>query len=371
MIYPNIEPDSDLVFQEIKSEDEDRESTPEEFEIATYPADYTLEILYQLYKNGEIIIPPFQRQYVWTMNQASRLIESFLLGLPVPQIFLYSEKDTGRFLVVDGQQRIKSIFYYFQGFFGEEDQADNLRVFRMQGINENSRWYKKSFKELEPVDQRRLRNAVLRAIIVKQLNPEDDTSIYHIYERLNSGGTSLNTQEIRNCVYSGKLSSLLYELNLYENWRKIIGNSKPDRRQRDIELILRYIALFHWRDRYKKPMKDFLSSFMKRHRNPDIEFLEQEKLRFKSTCDVVVTRLGEKPFNPYRGLNTAIFDAVFVAFACHHLSEIPGDIADRYKRLLKDDCFKECTESGTTDPTSVRKRYERAEKILFGEIPEK
>src|SRR4030042_4457426 len=272
----------DIQIEPVESELEDSESTPVEFEIATYPADYTLQVLFQKWKSEDIVIPKFQRGFVWKISQASRLIESFMLGLPVPQIFIYTDPEQ-KSLVVDGQQRLKSIFFFFEGFFGEEDKLGKRKVFKLEGINENSKWLNKTFNDFSEPDKRKLKNSVLRAIIIKQLNPEDDTSVYHIFERLNTGGTLLKNQEVRNCVYLGKLNDLLQELNKYPVWRKLLGKPILDSRQKDIELVLRNIALYHWSKDYRRPMKDFLSSFMTRNRNPSEKMIEHERERFKKT----------------------------------------------------------------------------------------
>ena len=105
--------------------------------IVTYPADYTLEVLIGKF-NKTILVPGFQRKYVWTIKQASRLIESFLLGLPVPAIFLYVDPVKNTYLVVDGQQRLMSIAYFFDGYFGEPDGKGNRAIFRLQGLNDKS-----------------------------------------------------------------------------------------------------------------------------------------------------------------------------------------------------------------------------------------
>src|SRR6266446_6156294 len=105
---------NDIEFERIPSEEEDYESAPPAYEINTYPADFTLEVLHQKWKNGDIEIPRFQRQFVWKQVQASKLIESFLIGLPVPAVFLYTERLSQRFLVIDGQQRLRSVFYFLE-----------------------------------------------------------------------------------------------------------------------------------------------------------------------------------------------------------------------------------------------------------------
>src|SRR3989442_4826040 len=328
---------NDVQLEQIQSEIDDAESSPPVFEIAVYPADYSVEVLAQKLGNGDIKVPPFQRGFVWKLPQAARLIESFMMGLPVPQIFLYTDEDQ-RFLVVDGQQRLKSVSYFFEGYFGEASARGQRRVFHLQGLSEKSRWFNKTFQEFDDSDKRKLMNSVLRAIIIRQLNPNDDTSIYHIFERLNTGGTQLTGQEVRNCVYHGRLNDFITELNDYNNWRSILGKPHPDSRQKDIELILRYMALFHWESQYQKPMKDFLSKFMRRNRNPSDDFLRQEKERFTGTCDLIISTLGERPFVPRNTLNASVFDSVFIAYA-RHAKKTPPDIHQRYERLLTSEEF--------------------------------
>lgn len=357
--------EQDIQIEKIESEVKDDEITPLEYDITIYPADYTLEVLYQKWNNDEIVIPKFQRGFVWTIVQASRLIESFMMGLPIPPIFFYIQADQ-KYLVIDGRQRLESVFYFFDGFFGEADASGKRRVFRLEGINEKSRWYRKKFEDFDEADQRKLKNAVLRAILVKQLHPtEDDTSVYHIFERLNTGGTTLKDQEVRNCVYSGTLNDLILELNEYPGWRKILGKPKTDTRQKDVQLILRYMSLFHDSSTYQKPMKDFLSKFMSKHRNPPDSFIEEEESRFKKTCDLLIKHLGERPFNPKGPLNASVFDSIFIAFA-KHLDSCPQDIRERVKRLRDRIEFQKLTGEATTDPEVVISRLEMAENALFG-----
>ncbi|MGH8615445.1 MAG: hypothetical protein ACREYF_26340 [Gammaproteobacteria bacterium] len=220
------------------------------------------------------------------------------------------------------------------------------------------------FEDLRDEDKRRLKNAVLRAFVVQQLDPADDTSMYHIFERLNTGGTLLTNQEIRNCVYHGNFISFLSDINVLPKWRRILGKDLPDSRRKDIELLVRFFAM---RDisAYKKPMKDFLSKFMRKNRDATPEVLTASQKIFERTCDAVIESLGDKPFHVRAGLNAAIFDAVMTAFS-KHLDEIPIDIKDRYTRLTKDKDFDTNTRNGTTDVDTVRQRLSQAEILLFG-----
>jgi hypothetical protein len=359
----------------IASEEEDRASSPPSYEVVTYPADFTLEVLVSKLTGEppEIDIPGFQRRFVWTQAQASKLIESFLLGLPVPPIFVFTDANNIQ-MVVDGQQRLKSIGYFFEGYFGPEAKG-RRPVFRLTGLNEKSPYYNLSRKDLEtdhPSIFRKLKDSVLRAFVIKQLNPSDNTCVYHVFERLNTGGTLLKGQEIRNCVYAGLFNDLLVELNTRPSWREIFGKRDTDKRQRDAELVLRFLALLHDAASYKKPMKDFLSDFMKAHQAHEkvVESRIRKKLarfrtEFTTTADVVLESLGPRPFHITAGLNAAAFDSVFVAFA-HHREKIPRDIKIRYEGLKGNRDFQRRISSHTTDNEAVADRLSKAEQVLFG-----
>ena len=355
---------TDLELEPISSEDEDYESAPPDYRIATYPADYTLEVLHQKWKAGDIRIPDFQRGFVWNQKQASKLIESFLVGLPVPAVFLYNERSSRKYLVIDGQQRLKSVFQYLDGYFGEEKQGVR-KVFTLKGLDKSSRFNEEKFEDLREEDQRQLKDAVLRALIVEQLDPDDDTSMYHVFERLNMGGTPLTNQEIRTCVYNGKFVDFLKEVNRLPDWRAILGKEDSDSRRRDIELLVRFFAM---RDisAYRKPMKEFLSKFMREHRNAPNTDIENSRDVFERTCGAVINTLGEKPFHIRpTGLNPAVFDAVMVAYSMH-LDRIPDDVSMRYKDLIESGDFDRDTKRRTTDVERVRARFRRASQRLFG-----
>ena len=354
---------SDLELEPVTSEDEDYTSSPADYQINTYPADFTLEVLHLKWQAGEIIIPEFQRAFVWKVAQSSKLIESFLVGLPVPPVFVYTERQSQKFLVIDGQQRLKSIFYFLEGSFPEES-GRRKRVFKLSGLNEKSRFLGKTISDLNEADQRRIKNSVLRSFVVQQLEPNDDTSVYHIFERLNTGGTLLSNQEIRNCVHSGPFVEFLVKLNKNPEWRKILGKEMPDSRRRDIELLLRFFALKDISD-YQKPMKDFLSAFMRKNRDVSEDSLSQSEEMFRNTCTQVLEWLGEKPFHGRSGVNVAVLDAVMVAFS-ENLDSIPKNIKKRYEKLRSDGAFVTRTRQGTTDAAIVHERFEQSKKELFG-----
>ena len=357
----HAQPD-EVLFEPVGSEDDDYASAPPDYKIINYPADYTLEVLCQKMSSREINIPAFQRDFVWNQPQASKLIESFLVGLPVPPVYLYKDAESEDYLVIDGQQRLKSIVQYFKGHFGEEHHGTQ-RVFRLTGLSPDSQFANKTFAELNENHQRRLSNAVLRSFIVQQTDPSDDTSMYQIFERLNTGGTHLANQEIRNCIYHGRLVESIAELNVYPSWRELLGKVPLDRRRKDMELLVRFFAM---RDRtaYRKPMKDFLSRFMKLNRHASDESVKASSRLFRDTCDSIITALGEKPFHVRNGLNVAVADSVMAAFS-QHLDSVPPDVLERYNALNELEDYVRTTTMATTDVDTIRERFELAERRLF------
>lgn len=360
---PKVSSIEDIEFEYIESEIEDWQSSPPQYEISTYPADFTLEVLYKKWVAHDIEMPEYQRQFVWKQVQASKLIESFLLDLPVPPVYFYKERKSQILQVIDGQQRLRSIFYYYDGIFGDKNQGCQ-EIFQLKGLSAKSKYYERTFQEFDSAEKRKLNDSVLRAFIVQQLDPNDNTSVYHIFERLNTGGTLLTNQEVRNCIYHGEFNDLLVELNGDSSWRKILGKTKPDSRQKDVELILRFFALLNI-DKYEKPMKEYLTKFMVANRNPDVAFLEMARIMFSNVCKAVVDNLGIKPFHVRAGINTAVLDSVMVSFK-NNLKHIPKDIMKRYAKLLRDKNYFGSISGATTDVEALKNRFGLAERYLFG-----
>jgi hypothetical protein len=352
------DPDLDLM-----PEDEEDEVYLK-YDIATYPSDFTLTGIVDLWNAGDIVIPDFQREYVWTIRQASLLIESFLMGLPVPPVFFYID-DENKNLVIDGQQRILSIVFFIEGYFGPETSQGRRQVFRLRGLSDASPYHNLRFEDLTTPDQRKLRNSVLRAINVRQLSPTSgNTSIYHIFERLNTGGTALSPQEIRNCVYRGDIVTALRDLNSMATWRQILGKSGFDRHQRDVEIILRLFALFNDWQSYEKPMKEYLNKVMSENRRFSSPKARQFKEMFPRACETIRTALGAKPFNPRGQLNTSILDAVFITLL-EHDGPFAADLKLRYAKLIGDPEFANKTRRATTDTATVHERIAMATRALI------
>lgn len=364
--------EEDKFLEPITSEKEDEQESLPVYEILTYPADYTLEVLVEKWAKKQITVPSLQRGYVWNQTQASKLIESFLLGLPVPPVFLYQRRKDNALLVIDGHQRLRTIFYFFSGLFGEA-RVKGTKPFVLVGLHEKSPYLGETYQSLKEGNAQafnRLNNSVLRAFLMRQIDPEDDGSIFQVFERLNSGGVALNGQEIRNCLYDGTFNTLLKKLNTLPEWRSILGRKRLDARMRDCELILRLIALLNDGKNYKHPMKQFLNAFIKEHKELKDGETQQYAKQFTDTAKAIVKTLGEKPFHIHRGLNAAVCDSVFISFA-RHLDDAKGidsyrpGMKDRFKELVKDEKYGEYTTKATTNDEVVPNRIKMADKALF------
>ena len=347
--------ETDQIVEQIDSEEEDLDVGMPIYQIRSYPSDPELETLHARWKRGQIVIPDYQRGYIWKPAQASRLIESFLMGLPVPGIFMLVRGDRHEVQeVIDGHQRLRSVFSFFEG------NLPSGRVFRLTGVDD--RWEGKRYADLASSEQITLLTSVLRVVNVElRGSKRDDLSVYQIFERLNTGGMPLNPQEIRNSSYSGSFNDMLKDVNKEPMWRKIFGTPQPDARMRDVELIVRFLALYEGATSYSKPMKKFINDYMAIHQEESD--LEKYRRIFRESAQQVVDFLGERPFHIRRGINVAVFDSVMVAFA--QSRSIPKDIGDRYECLKNDQAFIDSTTASTTDVNTVHGRLALAQKVLF------
>jgi hypothetical protein len=345
---------------------EETETTPYRFTVTSYGADYPVDGLVKRLEAGDITIPTFdpeveptldvegfQRQFVWTKPQCDRFIESLLLGLPVPGIFLVRQGD-GRLLVLDGQQRLRTLAAFYRGILrGQEFRLENAQA----------RYKTLSYLNLPVEDRRRLDDSIIHATIVRQDEPSDDqSSIYLVFERLNTGGTTLHPQEIRVALYRGPLIRLLRKLNENPDWRTLYGTRSN--RLKDQELILRFFALRFWRHEYQRPMKDFLNRYTGANR--DLQLHDEATLRdaFETTIGAIKKGLGPKAFRLKTAVNAAVLDAVMVGVSTRLASGTRpmnlDDLAGAYNTLLGNEAFLTATGRATADEEYVRRRIELA-----------
>lgn len=338
---------ADWVVDRTEEPGEEEAFAPLKFEIINYPADITLRGYHDQWKSGQLVVPEFQREYVWDVKKASKLIESFLLGLPVPGVFLYKTKVGNKLQIIDGQQRILSSIKYL------DDKFDDNTFFRLKGVNDHEG---ERFSDLPPDQKFKLETTVLRATIIQQLSPDDDTSVYQIFERLNTGGVNLNPMEIRQSVSFGPFVALIKDLNTTKSWRELLGMPKPDKRLRDVELILRILALFERRAEYEKPMKEFLNQYME-HKRRHLENYDGLGSAFQQSVEEVRAALGPKPFHLRGRLNYGVLDSVMVAALTNGVS---GDLKEKLAALVQDPVYLNAVTYNTSDASAIDTRMDLA-----------
>ena len=347
--------EEDLQIEDTEPTDDD-EPQNIRYEIASFPTDFTVKVMYEKWQSGQLVIPDYQRRYVWNLPQASRLIESFLLGLPIPQVFLYRRHSGPELYVVDGHQRLATIAHFYNG------QFSRTRIFRLQGVNPS--WAGKTYTELSEDDRLTLDDSTLRSIVIRQIQPNDNSSVYQIFERLNTGGTQLSPMEIRRAIFRGKANNLLEKLNTNSDWRAVLGMEGPDPRFRDVEIVLRVLSLAdNWRN-YTKPMKTFISAYMQALDNAESTHLGQLEKRFSAVCKIVRQQLGEKPFHLRQRLNLAALDAV-MASSFELIDSLNPDMDAAYQQLQEDVEFMETVTYNTSDASAVHHRFQLAHSALI------
>lgn len=366
-----------------------------EYDLTAAPNDFNIKTIYDFIESGVMEIPNFQRNYVWDLKRASKLIESIIMGLPVPQIFLF-EKTRNKFLVIDGQQRLMTIYYFIKKRFPKRDKRPFIgRVFdKNKGIPDKilfDNTYFDAFNLYLPSDVPDKKNILnglnystlgedyktmfelrtIRNVIIKQnIPPGDDSSIYEIFNRLNSGGMNLKPQEIRSSLYNSRFYDLLYTLNQDKRWRRLLGTDE-DIHLKDIEILLRAFALLiDGYENYKPSMLRFLNNFSKKNGNIDqekIDYLEKLFDAFLKESE----KLNEKIFFSRTGkFNISMFEAIFAsvckdAFKNKNTEVTPID--NSKLKILKDDHeFFDASQSETASKKNVIKRVERAKAILLG-----
>jgi len=358
-----------------ESEQDDFYSNDDLYNINSWGADLSFRELITMYEENELIKPEIQRKYVWDKAEASRFIDSVLLGLPVPSIFLAKTR-IEKYLIVDGFQRIMTVHDYVKSVFSKD--GTTFLLSRTDKINE--RWRGKTFQQLDEQHQRKIRSSTIHAIIFEQVKPEnEDTSLFQVFERINTGGRTLLPQEIRNCVYQGPINSLLFELNKNKAWRSLFGLPGEEERMRDLEMILRGIALtfsdLSAINTQRISLKKFLNDFMGHKANSAPERIEEFRTAFTGVQTAILMALDKRA---YQNLDSkggfierfypTVYDSLFNAFFTAHIRDhlpIPTDISDRHKALLRDLKFQECASSRTTDLSNILKRFSLANQILF------
>lgn len=357
-----------LNFEEKAGEEKIVEIPREERYLRTQAYDKGISDIITMIKANDIIInPEYQRNYIWNNKKASLFVESVLLNVPLPSIYV-SEEDDGKWSVIDGLQRLNSL----RRFFNNEFKLTGLEVLNeLNGL---------TYYKLNPKALRILGNGILRIILIfKESNPSIK---YDIFMRLNRGSVTLSEQELRNCLHRGPFNDLLKELVQNQQFLDILRLKKPHKRMRDVELILRYFAISDEFKKnqvklrnYKGSMKEFLNEYMKNQKSISQEKIKNFSTRFEITIDKVYSVFGDRAFrridtegNFDGTLNRAVADFIMSSFekidktvlvskkekVCNLLKELPN----------KDEKFYESISIGTSDTLRLEYRLVHWQKAI-------
>lgn len=322
--------------------------------------------LMNMYEDGDLFITPeYQRVFRWSLFQQTRFIESVILGIPIPPIFV-AEDNKGKWEVVDGLQRMSTVLSFF-GLLDTMPEKNNLiltegeMVRELEGI---------ALKDLPIKLKTTLKRSVCRVEIVRWDSQEDIR--YELFNRLNTGSSPLSDQEIRNCIfrsYDIDLNQVLRDMAKHESFIALIS---PSQRRKDEmfleELVLRYFAFKNFEGQFKTTVPQFLTEFMRSVSKGDIKFdLQKEKTEFISFVDFLQANFGKEVFRPKGMFAQHLFDSL--AFAVPKtFKKIKGNetrIIALINKLLVDPAYNEIGTS-TFSNSRIRARMDRALEIFSG-----
>ena len=235
------------------------------------------------------LTPDFQRGLVWKPKQKSKLIESILMGIPLPLIYV-KEDEKGVYVIVDGKQRLSTLF----SFINNEFALEKLTILKDKN---GSR-----FDKLTPLEQNKIEDLTLHVIKA----PTSDRVTFDLFDRVNRGGTRLNNQEMRNALYQGNATELINRLAEKEAFVEATEHSIPANHMKDRYLVLRFVAFYLWQQHvtidpdtdgpldYRSNVEDFLGKTMR-----FLNRLEPENGLFKE-LDTRFTRAWNLPYGCFR-----------------------------------------------------------------------
>lgn len=348
-----------------EAEEVEEELTPEKISQAVlYGTDWTVETILAQIRRKNIDMPPFQRRDAWTRKRKSRYIESLILGLPVPQIILAERNDKrGSFLVLDGKQRLLSLLQ----FIGLDEGSDNNK-FRLQGLEVLRGLNRQTYETLQSDPNmgptlEQFYNESIRAVIVR--NWPSNSFLHLLFVRLNSESLPLSPQELRQALFPGEFVKYI-DLASQDSKaiKELLGIEGSDRRMRDIEILVRYLAFAFFLPKHEGNLKNFLD-FTCNQLNKDWGVRETEIKaqlgKFESAVSVGLGVFGKDGFgsrwDPEEGeftarLNKAILDVELFYFSDAKIAEQAlsrkEGVIEAFKRLwVESEEFRNSVETTT------------------------
>lgn len=385
---PDQHPESEDVVIAGSAVDDNFEEGPyekvKERKVLIQPYDYAVRTLMDMIVEGELKLDPdYQRNYRWSDDKASRFIESIALNIPVPVLYFAEELD-GTFSVIDGQQRLASLFRYLKPDEAKYLYPDsNLAELTISGLQLRPELNGLKYLALERDDRSTLAKRPIRCIVV--LNESDAALKFEVFERLNTGSSQLTAQEVRNCIYNGVFSKLLKELASNAHFQEMI--SLPVTAQKnmtDVELVLRFFAYRELTSdtQYSDNYTEYLNNYMDENRGISLERADAFRRLFTQTVELIYTCLGagvafRKPLNladPYNSrfagnlINGSIFESQMVSVS--RLIEsghtVPRNLRERVLSSFVNPVYTDSVFQGTAQKSKALRRNNTLSDLLFG-----
>ena len=339
-LNPTLE-DIDADNRELEGAEEgDIEKGLESEAVSLEKNDRSLFELGHWYQRGRLILDAeWQREYVWDRKRASRLIESFLIDLPIPVIYLVMN-DENKYEVIDGLQRLTSVFDFLNGRY------------KLTGLEIKQDLNGCQFSDLSEDLQNKLYDSTLRTFELSQDTSKD--LMFLIFERLNTGGVALNEMEIRNCLYRGSLNDLIKELAQFNEFKHCVNQKNIHRRMKDRSLVLRFLA-FYEKTYFKatRGLKAFFNEFCETYRDPSENKLNEFRNQFKKATKAAYTIFGDRGFrlSSTSSVNASVFQVLCVSFCNHDLGALTRSadaIRKAYLDLVStDEHWSDCVSKAT------------------------
>ncbi len=368
----------------------EKQITDERARLSTDRMDISFGELINMYKAGELVIrPEYQRLFRWNRTQKTALIESILLGIPIPPVFVAEDVD-GIWELVDGLQRVSTII----SFFGEldeqllkidtdgdmDEESGEGEVCSEEEENNKNNWILESgslIKDLEGFHVGNLPKKytinIKRAVCrVEILRGESNTAMkYELFKRLNSGGSKLTPQEIRNAIYRGidpKVNKLTEELSKNPDFKALVSLSRQKRKELyDQELVLRFVAFLGKIEDINSNTETFLDNFMKEAVKDSQFNAEYYKNIFTKVIKMIRDVCGDSVFrNDRNAFVPAHYEGIMIGIAqnIEKYEAEPQLIREKVERLKGDDDFKRYSGSASNSRSRVKNRLKQADKIF-------
>lgn len=361
------------------------------YEITTYVTQRTIESLIKWVEKGKIIIPDFQRDYVWPKSVASKLIDSVLLNLPIPNIFLYKINKDGEeiYYVIDGFQRIQTLKFFKEGIWNPNSniKKDSISFNEEQStvfkINyKSSEWIEKTYETLTSDDKFNYDEYLINLTIFEQSNPDNKKSMFEVFERINTGSEKLSEQEIRNAIYTGKFLDLIRTRAKTPYLQKIIENDPIMRkRQNFVDLFLRFVSYYYLLENdfvlnekkisvsKRDTLNDICDFFNKKSEVEYIKYIDDVSKAIDTIYEFNQDALYGKKRNENKistKIHSVFAEALVISVIKNNFEiNITKEDFDKLKLELWDtDTFEEIFIQQTTAPKNIQKRIDKLIELI-------